>query len=284
MCPSMKTVVRTHESPLTHPGEFIRSVGRDLRRSAPLALEIAKRDVRGQYRSSLFGPAGVVLAPLAITSAAIGFRRTGILNVDAVSVPYTLFVLAGVVLWSTLLDALNAPVQGFLAEQRLLARTSAPAEAIVLGKLSTVVLNAMIRGMILAVALLIYRVPFRAAILLAPAGVISLALLGITLGLLIAPINLLYRDFSWIITTVTTVWFFFSPVYFPAPSGGAVGAIMRFNPVTSLLSDTRSLILTGAAASPARSLLTALAVCLALGVCWLYARIALGVAIEQVNE
>jgi len=280
----MTMVVRTHESPIAHFGEFTRSVGRDVRRSGPLALEIVKRDVRGQYRSSLFGPAVVVLAPLAITAAAIGFRRTGILNVDAISVPYTLFVLAGVVLWATVLDALHAPIQGFLAEQRLLARTSAPPEAIVLGKLGTVFLNALIRGVILAVAMLIYRVPLHPSILAALAGVVSLAMLGITLGLAIAPINLLYRDFSWILTTVTTVWFFFSPIYFPAPRGGAVGTIMRFNPVTPLLSDTRSLILTGSVADPWCSLLTTLAVCLCLCACWLYARIGLSVAIEQVND
>jgi lipopolysaccharide transport system permease protein len=280
----MTTIVRTHESPLAHPAELIRSIWRDLARSGPLAMEIAKRDVRGQYRSSLFGPAVVVLTPLAITAAAIGFRHTGILNVDAVSVPYTLFVLAGVALWSTLLDAMHAPIQGFLAEQRLLARTTAPPEAIVLGKLGTVLLNALIRGTILLAAILIYRVPLRAAILLAPVGIVSLALLGITLGLLIAPVNLLYRDFSWILSTITTVWFFFSPVYFPAPSGGAVGAIMKFNPVTLLLSDTRSLILTGSTANLGRGLLTTLVLCLGLGVCWLYARIGLAVAIEQVSE
>jgi len=280
----MKTVVRTHESPLVRPREFVRSIGRDLRRSGPLALEIAKRDVRGHYRSSFFGPAVVVLAPLAMTAAAVGFRRIGILSVADVSVPYTLFVLAGVLLWATLLDALHAPIQGLLADQRLLALTSAPPEAIVLGKLGMVLLNALTRAVILAIALVVYHVPFRAAILLAPAGVVSLALLGMTLGMVVAPVNLLYRDLSWILTTATTVWFFFSPVYFPAPSSGVVGVIMRINPVTSLLSDTRSLILTGAVGSPWRSLVTILVVCLCSGGCWMYARIALGVVIEQVNE
>ncbi len=280
----MRTVVRTHEPPLAHPADFIRNVWDDLRRSRPLALEIAKRDIRGQYRSSLLGPTVVVLSPLALTAVAIGFRRTGILHVDSSSVPYALFVLVGVVLWTTLMDAMNAPIQGILAEQRLLSRTSAPPEAIVLGKMGTVFLNAFTRGVILAAAILWYRFPIPATVLLAPLGLLSLAVVGIAIGLVIAPINLLYRDISWMLATVTTVWFFFSPVYFPAPSGGAVGTIMRYNPITSVLSDTRSLILTGAIASPSHSLLITLGGCLSLIACWLYARIALGVAIEQVNE
>jgi lipopolysaccharide transport system permease protein len=109
-------------------------------------------------------------------------------------------------------------------------------------------------------------------------------MLGTAVGIFIAPINLLYRDISWVLATVTTFWFFFSPVYFPAPSGGTIGAIMRLNPVTPILSDTRSLILTGVIANPVPSLVVTLAACLLLAIGWLYARVVLCVAIEQVNE
>jgi len=280
----MRTVIRTHEPPLARPAEFFRSVWRDLRRSLPLAVEIARRDIRGQYRSSLLGPTVIVLSPLAITAVAIGFRRSGILNVDFISVPYPLFVLVGVVLWTTLLDAMNAPIHGFMAEQRLLARTNAPPEAIVLGKLGTVFLNILARGTVLLLVIVWYRVPIPATAVLAPVGLLSLASLGMSIGLVIAPINLLYRDISWMLITVTTIWFFFSPVYFPAPSAGAIGAIMRLNPITPVLSDTRSLILTGAVTSLSRSLLITLSAFLSVVVCWLYVRVALAVAMEQVNE
>lgn len=280
----MRTVVRTHEPPLARPVEFMRGVWHDLRKSPSLALEIAKRDIRGQYRSSLLGPTVVVLSPLALTAVAIGFRSTGILSVNAMSVPYPLFVLVGVVLWSTLIDAMNAPIHGFVAEQRLLAWTNAPPEAIMLGKLGTVFLNVFARGIVVAIAMVWYRNPLPAAALLVPFGLLGLAALGMAIGLVIAPMNLLYRDLSWMLITMTTLWFFFSPIYFAVPSSGAISVIMKFNPITSILSDTRSLLLTGSMASPSHSLLTILFGCLALAVCWIYARIALSVAIEQVNE
>jgi len=106
----MRTVVRTHEPPLARPAEFLGSVWRDLRRSQALAVEIAKRDIRSQYRHSLLGPLGVLLFPLVLTALALGFHSSGILNVDSSGVPYTLYVLVGVILWTTFIEALNAPV------------------------------------------------------------------------------------------------------------------------------------------------------------------------------
>jgi lipopolysaccharide transport system permease protein len=280
----MRIVVRTDEPALARPVEFLQGVWYDLRRSLPLAMELAKRDVRNQYRQSLFGPAVVVLSPLVMTAVALGFRRTGILHVDSSGTPYVLFVLVGVILWITFLEALNAPIYSLLSEQRLLARTSAPPEAIVLGKLGTWFLNILIRAILLIIAIVWYRISIPATVLLAPIGLLSLAALGASVGLLFAPVNLLYRDISWVLATITTIWFFFSPVYFPAPSGGAIGTIMNLNPVTPLLSDTRSLILTGAITNPVRSLLLMICAFLLLVFCWLYARIVLCVAIEQVNE
>jgi lipopolysaccharide transport system permease protein len=232
----------------------------------------------------LLGPLGVLLFPLVLTALALGFHRSGILNVDSAGVPYALYVLVGVILWTTFIEALNAPVYGLLAELRLLARTTAPPEAIVLGKLGPVFLNLLLKLVLIAGAVFWYRMSIPLAAALAPIGLLGLALLGTAIGLLIAPLNLFYRDVSGILGTATTLWFFFSPVYFPAPSTGLIGFIINLNPVTPLLSDTRSLLLSGNAATPVRSVLTLLGASLLLAACWLYARIMLWAALEQANE
>jgi lipopolysaccharide transport system permease protein len=245
---------------------------------------MARRDFRSQYRQSVLGISVVLLFPLALTALALGFRSTGILHVDSADVPYPLFVLVGVILWTTFIEALNAPIYGFLGELRLLARTNAPPEAIVLSKLGGVLLNLLVKLVLLLLALLWYRTSIPSTAALAPIGLASLFVLGTAFGLLIAPINLLYRDVSWVVASLTTIWFFFSPVYFPASSGGSVGVVMRLNPVTPLLSNTRSLLLTGTITTPGVSLLITVGACLLLVISWLFARVVLAVAIEQVNE
>ena len=271
----------TCEPPLARPAQFVRVAWRDLQRSPALAVEIAKRDIRKQYRQALFGPGAVVLTPLAMIGIALGFHRTGILNPEIGMASYPLYVAVGVILWMTFVDALNAPIHGLLADQRLLAQTRAPLEAIVLGKLGPLFLNVLIRAGVFVLVCIGAGVSLPASALFAPIGVLSLVVLGTSIGLLIAPINVLYRDVSWMVSTGTILWFVFSPVYFTAPPAGVVGAIMRLNPLTPILSDTRSLILTGSAGNLLPSLGVTLGACLLLVVCWLYARVALWVTIEQ---
>ena len=174
----MRTVVHTHEPPLARPAEFFDKVWRDLRRSRPLASEIAKRDIRTQYRHSLLGPTAVLLLPLALTALAVGFHRSGILRVDTATDPYVLYVLVGVVLWTSFIEALNAPSYGLLSELRLLSRTTAPPEAIVLGKLGPVFVNLLLKLLLVAAALLWYRMPIPISAALAPIGILGLVRAG----------------------------------------------------------------------------------------------------------
>jgi lipopolysaccharide transport system permease protein len=280
----MTTVVRTHEPPLARPGAFVRSIWRDLRRSRPLATEMARRDIRNHYRLSLIGPVGVVLPPVAMTLVGLGFQQAGILKVESTAIPYGLFVLVGTILWTSFVEALMAPMYGLLAEQRLLARTTATAESIVLGKLAHVLFNVGIKAMLLIAALVWYRFAVPVTAVLALAGVLTLTALGTAIGLALAPVNLLYRDISRLLAVATAFWLVFSPVYFPPPPGSSIGAIMRANPVTPILSGTRSLLLTGHIADPGWTALVGVAAFVALAVSWFFVRIVLRVAIEQANE
>jgi len=279
-----RPVVRTPDPPLARPREFVRTAWLDISRSRSLALEMAKRDVRSQYRQTMFGAAVVAVPPLAMTAVALGFRHAGILNVESLAIPYGLFVLLGVILWTTFLDALYAPIHGLLAEQRLLSRTTSPPEAVILGKLGQVFFNLGIRMVLLAAAVVWYGASVPATAVLAPLGLLGLIALGTAIGLLLAPLNLIYRDVSRLLVTVTTFWLFLSPVYFEAPASGTIATIMSLNPVTPLLSGTRALALTGQVTDPAHGVSVALGTLLLLALCWVYVRVALPVAIEQFND
>jgi lipopolysaccharide transport system permease protein len=109
---------------------------------------------------------------------------------------------------------------------------------------------------------------------LVPLGVIGLVLLGLALGVLIAPLGLLYDDAGRALLIATWLWFFLTPVIYRPPASGLLHAIVKLNPVTPAFSATRAWLTGGAAGFPlAASLVTAVAaVVLAWG--WLLYRIA----------
>lgn len=275
-----RSITRTAGSPDLRPLEFLRSVWEGLVGARALAFEIAKRDLRTRYRDSLFGGATVVLPPLVLTAAATQFRREGILHVDT-AVPYWHFVLVGSLLWTTLLDAVHAPIYGLQAEQRLLARTSAPPEAVMAGKLAAVFVNFVVRaGLVLAVLLWDGApIPWTSALALLGSG--AIIGVGATAGFLLAPVNLVYKDLAALLPPATTLWFFLSPVCVPSAGDGIAGTLMALNPVTPLLAVTRGLILPAAAVPPGPAVAVGAAAGVMVVLAWWFVRVTLPVAIEH---
>jgi lipopolysaccharide transport system permease protein len=76
---------------------------------------------------------------------------------------------------------------------------------------------------------------------LVPFAALPLALLGLALGVAVAPLGLLYGDVDRTIPLVTGVWFFLTPVVYPSPASG----VIRLNPVTSPLDVARQWLTTG---------------------------------------
>src|SRR3954454_15156204 len=71
----------------------------DIGRQAPVIRVLAVRDLKARFKQSLLGPIWIVFQPFALLVAfAVGFNGVG--NVDTGGIPYGVFALAGVTLWS----------------------------------------------------------------------------------------------------------------------------------------------------------------------------------------
>lgn len=278
-----RVVVRSSNPTLRRGGAFLRDALLDVRRAWPLAAEFARRDTRAVHRGSAFGAAWVVLPTLAMAGLGLVFRQARVLDPAEGTVPYPVFVLAGVVLWSAFADALQAIVSGLGAERRLLTRSGAPFEAIAIGRLGTVVWSLGLRtlplGLVMAASM-----PLRSTALLLPVGAAGLVALGTALGLFLAPLSLLFRDVERLLGTATMLLMVASPVYFSRPPAGLLSTIMGLNPLTPLISGTRELITTGATAAPGIWALAVAATPLALLLSWLWCRACLPVAMSVASD
>ena len=82
-------------------------------------------------------------------------------------------------------------------------------------------------------------------LLLVPFGVFSLILLGLSFGLLLTPLGILYNDVGRSIAIGTQAWFFLTPVIYPVPQASWAAKLVNLNPVTPLLQTTREWLTTG---------------------------------------
>ena len=276
--------VHKPEMRLANPVQLVTGLVADLIRSRHIAFEMLKRDLKGQYRTSILGVLIPLLPALTTAAWAILFRDAHIINVGTVNMPYPFFVLCGMMLWAAFLESIDAPISGVQAEQSLLSKANVPAEAITVARLGQVFVNFAVKSLLIAAAGIGYHVHVAATIFLAPLGLLLMVMLGSSVGLIIAPLNLLYTDISKAMPVITTFWFFTTPILFTSPAKGWARFVMtRLNPVTALLTSTRELAFgTGLSMPGMLEAMSILTICV-FSVALLFHRIAMPIVIDRAN-
>jgi lipopolysaccharide transport system permease protein len=253
---------------LADPRGFLRAALAELRLSIPIGWALFRANLRGRQRRSVLGYLWLLAPAAAATLICTYLQSRQIVEVGRTHLPYAAHVLAGMLLWQTFVEALNAPLQQLTSSRQMMIRSRVPHEAMILGGLFEVGLNAALRMLVLAIALVAFGVQFAPTALLVPFGAAALILLGLTFGMIALPWGLLYQDVGRAITLGTSLWFFLTPVFYRAPGAG----LTRFNPVTPLLDTTRSWLGPGPASAAFLPVVAASAAILLL--VWLFYRIA----------
>ena len=106
---------------------------------------------------------------------------------------------------------------------------------------------------------------------------------GTAIGLFLAPMGTLYQDISRLLTIVTGMWLFLTPVVYPVPTQGVFSSIVKFNPVTPLLVTTRELATTGVISNPQGFWLVSVITMMALFIGWVLYRQAMPYVIERIS-
>ncbi len=277
-------VIYTAESLLRHPLRLFQQMWLDLLASRELAWRLMVRDISAQYRQSFLGIIWAFLPPIVMAASFTLANDANVINVGVTDIPYPAYVMFSTALWQIFVEALNGPVQAVILAKPMLARVNFPREALILAKVGEVFFNFAIK-LILIVALFIwFRIPITWTVILTPVPLINLVLLGTFIGILLAPLGVLYQDISKGLTMITGFWLFLTPVVYPIPRDGVFGFLVNLNPVTPLLVTTRELATTGVVSDPYRFWVVSGISLIGLLLTWVAFRLAMPFVVERVSS
>lgn len=277
-------LIYTPDSLLRRPRFLLWTMWRDLLASRELAWRLMVRDISAQYRQAALGVAWAFIPPVAM---AIGFtlaKDANVFTVGETDIPYPAFVMFNTALWQTFVDAATGPVQAVIVAKPMLARVNFPREAIILAKLGEVGFNFGIKLILIVGLFLYFRVPVSWTVLLAPVALIHLVLLGTLVGILLAPIGVLYQDVSKSLNMIMGFWLFLTPVIYPVPTEGTFGLLVALNPVAPLLVTTRELATTGVLTEAVSFWVVSGLTLIGLLLTWIGFRIAMPYVVERVTS
>ncbi|KYC35093.1 polysialic acid transporter [Scytonema hofmannii PCC 7110] len=280
----LSEVIYTPESQLRRPIDLFKQMWRDLLASRELAWRLMVRDITAQYRQSFLGVAWAFLPPIVM---AIGFtlaNDANVINVGKTDIPYPAYVMFSTALWQTFVDALNGPVQAVTVAKPMLARVNFPRESLILAKVGEVFFNFAIKLILIVGLYFWFRISITWTALLVPVALIHLIILGTFIGVLLAPLGILYQDVSKGLTLITGFWLFLTPVVYPVPNEGTFGLLVKLNPVTPLLVTTRELATTGVISNPLGFWVVSVLSFVGLLVTWVTFRLAMPFVVERVSS
>jgi len=202
--------------------------------SMPVARMIGLRDIRVKYKQAALGPLWLLIAPLGML-AAITIAFSGVTDVNTGDIPYILFALVGLTVWTFVQLSATLGSIALISNGALVRRTTIPRLALVTG---AVVGNlppvAVMFAVALVGALLSRGLPVQA--LLLPACVIWLVIFTVALSMLLAALAARFRDTITVIPLMLQAGIFVSPVGYSlegAPKN--IHTLLSLNPVSGII-------------------------------------------------
>jgi lipopolysaccharide transport system permease protein len=240
----LTTTVYTPQSPLRHPVQLMRGLARDLFRYRQLVWMLFTRDLRAGHRQSLLGYLWLVLPPFSISAIWVILRSQKIIQIET-GIPYILFVLTGMMTWTSFVAFLTAPQAGLKAGRSVIMKLNVPAEAFIMSSLLRVSFESLIRFLtLIPVYLMVGYVP-TANLLLLPVALVSCFSVACAIGLILTPGGELYDDIGKGINMITRVLMYSVPVIFPLGREGWLNDVLEANPLTPGFMFVRGMLTDG---------------------------------------
>ena len=218
---------------------------RSLVQSAGLLRAMTITRLKMRYRYSLLGWGWALLQPsfLTFVYSLIFLHMTGD-NTD--SLPYTLFVFAGLTPWAFCSTAISTSVTGMLNHRTLMATVYFPREIVPISFVAASMVDFIIAVAMLFFMMFYYSIPISMTILFVLPIFIILMILIIAFCLLLSSTQVRIRDISIALPLILQVLVFAAPIVYPASAvPSAFRSLYWLNPFAILIQSFRDAVVSG---------------------------------------
>jgi lipopolysaccharide transport system permease protein len=224
----------------------------DLWEYRELVYFLTKRELQIRYKQSVFGVSWAVLQPLALSFIfAIFFGALA--EVPSEGFPYPLFALAGLVPWLFVSQTVAQAATSLVGDANLLSKVYFPRLVLPLAKGLSLLLDLVLALLILIIMTLAYGEGMGPTIAWLPAFLLLAVITALGVGILLAALNVQYRDVTVAVPLLIQTWLFTTPVIYPGSIvEGGWRYLYALNPMVSVVDGVRWALL-GAAPPPAGS-------------------------------
>lgn len=189
----------------------------ELYRNRELLYFLVWRDVKVRYKQAVLGIGWAVLQPVVqmVVFTLIFGIAAKLKNTLPPGLPYSVFVLSGLLPWQLFATSLNAGGMSLVNQQHLLTKIYFPRLFIPTAVAGGALIDLGISSVLFAVLLLITGIVPTWGVLLLPPLLALTVMVSLGMAYLMSALTVTYRDFRFLIPFMAQIWMWLSFVAFP---------------------------------------------------------------------
>lgn len=207
-----------------------------------LAFRLFNRDLKSSFEKSFFGYFWLIIPPLATAGIWILLTSTNVVKVIGVPMNYSGYCLIGTTIWGVFAESVSKPIQRYKSGMPMMVKLNFPRESFFLASTYDLLFGIFIRFLFLVPLLWILGYVPGINTFFAFLSIIIVSFIGVSIGLLLTPVGLLFNDVSRLISMGLPFLMYFSPVLYPISSSNILRRFNFLNPASSWLEFARSLL------------------------------------------
>lgn len=190
---------------------------------------------RSERANSKWGTLWEFAEPITLAAIFLVLRQSDILHFDEGEYPFVLFLISGLMSYQLASSTIIRSLLSIPQNSSILDQVNVPAEALFVTNYLRFLMDSAIMFFVIIVVVVIFA---QISLLSAVISFLILQLLGlgaVGVGMVLAPINVLYGDISQIVTLLIRPMMFISPIFYSDVDSAILEKINDFNPFAHFL-------------------------------------------------
>lgn len=220
------------------PNKIVR-VLQELFRYRELAFFLAWRDVKVRYKQAVLGILWAVIQPV-LTMVVFTLLFGKLANLPNDGLPPAIFYLSGLVPWLYFSSTITNVSMSLVSNAEMLTKIYFPRILLPIAVAGGNLVDLAIGSAIVAVMAVSFGVMPTVSWLLWPVLMVPLLVLALSIGMVLAALNVKYRDIRYVVPFTLQLWLFATPIVYPADMvPERYRTLLGLNPLSGLVEAFR---------------------------------------------
>lgn len=201
------------------------------------------RDLKVRYKQTVIGILWAVFNPF-ITMVVFSIFFGHLAKMPSDGIPYPIFVYVGLLLWQFFSVSLTQASNSLVANKDIITKVYFPRLILPISSVITNFVDFFIASAILIGLMFYYHYsPVWLGLLILPLLLLITFVVAMGLGLILAAVNVKYRDVRYVLPFFIQILLFVTPVIYPLSILKSYYWLLALNPMTGVISAARAAIL-----------------------------------------